>query len=105
MYCNTCLKRSFKKNTKIGFQDGLSLNAGQKYSKMLQGEHFAKLSTFIKLPFALRPLFCLFLSGRFRGFIVCIFQNYNLSLIMRVLYLSHLAAISRETTGFEFCLN
>ena len=24
---------------------------------------------------------------------------------MRVLYLSYLAAISRETTGFKFCLN
>ena len=24
---------------------------------------------------------------------------------MRVLYLSHLAAISRETAGFKFCLN
>ena len=28
-------------------------------------EHSAILSTFIKLPFALRSLFCLFLSGRF----------------------------------------
>ena len=32
----------------------LSLNAGQKYCKMLQGEHSAILSTFIKLPFVIK---------------------------------------------------
>ena len=29
-------------------------NAGQKYCRMLQGEHSAILSTFIKLPFAIK---------------------------------------------------
>ena len=33
-YSKTCLKRSFKKNTKIGFQDRLSLNEGRKYCRM-----------------------------------------------------------------------
>ena len=61
-----CLKRPLKKNTKIGFKYQLPLNAGQKYCRMLQGEHSAKLSTFIKLPFVLRPMFCLFLSGGLR---------------------------------------
>ena len=32
---------------------------------MLQEEHSAILSTFIKLPFIIRSLFCLFLSDRF----------------------------------------
>ena len=32
---------------------------------MLQEEHSAILLTFIKLPFVIRSLFCLFLSGRF----------------------------------------
>ena len=49
-YRKTCLKRPLKKKTKIGFQYLLSLNAGQKYCRMLQGEHSAILSTFIKLP-------------------------------------------------------
>ena len=40
--------------TKIGFQDALLLNAGQKYCRMLQGEHSAKLSTFIKLPLVIK---------------------------------------------------
>ena len=35
----------------IGFEDQLLLNAGQKYGRMLQREHSAILSTFIKLPF------------------------------------------------------
>ena len=39
---------------KFGFQYQLSLNAGQKYSRMLQGEHSAILSTFIKLPFVIK---------------------------------------------------
>ena len=34
----------------MGFQDQLSLNAGQKYCRMLQGEHSAILSTCINLP-------------------------------------------------------
>ena len=42
------------KKTKIGFQDQLSLNAGQKYCRMLQGEHSAILSIFIKLPFVIK---------------------------------------------------
>ena len=42
-----------KKKTKIGFQYQLSLNAGQKYNRMLQGEHSAILLTFIKLPYVI----------------------------------------------------
>ena len=53
------------KKTKNGFQDKLSLNAGQKYCRMLQGEHSAILLTLIKLALSLRSLFRLFLSGNF----------------------------------------
>ena len=53
-YSKTCLKRPLKKRPRIGFQDRLSLNAGEKYCRMLQGEHFAILSTFIKLPFVIK---------------------------------------------------
>ena len=34
MYSKTCLKRPLKKKTKNGFQDRISLNAGQKGSIM-----------------------------------------------------------------------
>ena len=50
----TVLSRYSKRRPKIGFQHRLSLNAGQKYCRMLQGEHSAILSTFIKLPFAIK---------------------------------------------------
>ena len=54
IYSKTCLKRPLSKRQKIGFQDQLLLNAGQKYCRMLQGEHSAILSTFIKLPFVIK---------------------------------------------------
>ena len=53
VYSKTCVKRPLSKRPKIGFQDQLSLNAGQKYCRMLQGEHSAILLTFIKLPFVI----------------------------------------------------
>ena len=53
----TCKTVTFKK-TKIGLQNQLSLNAGQKYCRMLQVmlqvEHSAILSTFIKLPIVIK---------------------------------------------------
>ena len=53
-YSKMCLKRPLKNQTKIGFQDQLSLFAGQKYCRMLQGEHSAILLTFNKLPFVFK---------------------------------------------------
>ena len=44
------------KKTKTVFQDRFSLNAGQKYCRMLQKEHSAILSTFIKLPFVIKTI-------------------------------------------------
>ena len=75
------LFRPLSKRPKIGrFQDQLSLNAGQKYCRMLpfnadlkycrmfQGEHSAILLTCIKLPFASKIFVSnkmSFLSGRY----------------------------------------
>ena len=72
IYSKTCLRRPLKKKTKIVFQDQLSLNAGRKYCRMLQGEHSALLSTFTKLPFAMKTfvLSC-FESPLKTGFTVC----------------------------------
>ena len=52
-YSKTCVKRSLSKDRKIGFYDQLSLNAGQKYCRMLRGKHSVILLTFIKLPFVI----------------------------------------------------
>ena len=54
MYSKTCVKRPLSKRPQIGFQDQISLNAGQKYCRMFQGEHSAIRSTFIKLPFVIK---------------------------------------------------
>ena len=43
----------------MGIEDQLLLNAGQKYCRMLQGEHSAILSTFIKLPLIVNQIFVL----------------------------------------------
>ena len=56
-HSKTCIKRPLPKRPKIGFQDQLSLNAGQKYCRMLQVKHSATLLTCIKLPFCLFVLF------------------------------------------------
>ena len=66
-------------NKKIGYQDQLSLNAGQKY------EHSAILSTFIKLPLIVIKIFVLsiFEWPFYTGFTEClsgpmiIFMLYN----------------------------
>ena len=54
LYSKTCVKWSLSKRPKIGFQDQLLLNAGQKYCRMLQGEPSTILSTCIKLPFIIK---------------------------------------------------
>ena len=53
-YSKTFVKQTLSKRTKIRFQDQLLLNTGQKYSRMLQGEHSAILLTFIKLLFVIK---------------------------------------------------
>ena len=59
-YSKPCLKRPLKKTTKIGFQDQLSLNAGQKYCRI---QYFRPSLSY---HLTLRPLFCLFFSGCLR---------------------------------------
>ena len=86
MYSKTCVKRLLSRRPKIGFQDQLSLNAGQKYCRMLQGDgkHSALLLTFINALFlislsyrmSLRSLFCLFLSGGFTQ-VLLFYQTAN----------------------------
>ena len=66
-----CVKRPLSKRPKIGFPDQLLLHAGQKYCRMLQGEHSAILSTLIKLPFVIKIfVLSLFEWPFYTGFIV-----------------------------------
>ena len=66
VYSKTCLKQPLKKNTKIGFQDQLSLKAGQKYCRMLSWSILQYFQPSLSYHLSLRPLFCLFLSGCLR---------------------------------------
>ena len=56
IFSKTEVKRPLSKRPQIGFQDQLSLNAGQnlKYYRMLPMEHSAILSTFIKVPIGIK---------------------------------------------------
>ena len=54
MYSKSCVKRPLSKRPKNGFQYQLSLSAGQKYCRMLQGEHSGILLIFIKQPFVIK---------------------------------------------------
>ena len=51
---------------KVGFQDRSSLNAGQKYCRMLQESILQYFRPSLSYHLSLRPLFCLFLSGPLR---------------------------------------
>ena len=66
IYSKTCLKRSLKEETKIDFQDRLSLNAAQKYCRMLQESILQYFRPSLSYHLSLRPLFCPFLSGCLR---------------------------------------
>ena len=66
-YNKTCEKRPLSKRPKIGFQDQLSLNAGQKYCRVLK--KFCRILQYFRpslsYHLSLRSLHCLFLSSRF----------------------------------------
>ena len=72
LYSKTCVKQQLSKIPKIGFQDQLSLNAGQKYCRMLQGKRSAILSTFIKLPFVIKT----FVLSSFEWLFYTVFTVY-----------------------------
>ena len=91
MYSKTCVKRPLCKRPKIGFQDQLSPNAGQKYCRMLQGEHSAILSTFIRLPFVIKIFVCLILSDHFTQ-------------VLLYLFLTLLHPFKMNVDCFVFCL-
>ena len=55
-----------KRRPNIGFQDQLSLNAGQKYCRILQESILQYFRPSLSYHLSLRPLFCLYLSGPLR---------------------------------------
>ena len=85
-YSKTCLKWPLKKKTKIGFQDRLLLNAGQKYCRMLQESILQYFWPSLSYHLSLRSLFCLLLSGCLKqGLLYCgkLFQ-FKLGLVLHM---------------------
>ena len=83
-YSKACVKRPLSKGQKNGFQDQLSLNVGQKYCIMLQGEHSAILSTFFKLQFVIKIfVLSIFEWPFYTGFTVYIHYIYMYTLITK----------------------
>ena len=80
IYSKTCVKLPLAKRPQIGFQGQLSLNAGQKYCRMFQGEHSATFSTFInKLPFVIKIfVLSIFEWLLYKGFTVTIVELFIL---------------------------
>ena len=68
LYSKACVKRPLSKRPKNGFQDQLSLSAGQKYCRTHLRGHSAVPSTFIKLPVVIKIFVLSILSGRFTQF-------------------------------------
>ena len=65
-YSKICNQRPLKKKTKIGFQEQSSINAGQKYYRILSWSILQYVRPSLSYPISLRPLFCLFMSDRLR---------------------------------------
>ena len=71
IYSKTCVNLPLSNRSKIGFQNQLSFNAGQKYCRMLPLEHSAILLSFIKLPFVIKIfVLSIFEWPFYTGFIV-----------------------------------
>ena len=67
-----------KRIPKIGFQDWLPLNAGQKYCRMLQESILQNFRPSLSYHISLRPLFCQSLSGRLRqDLLYFLFNSYS----------------------------
>ena len=82
IYSKTCVRQPLSKRPKIGFQYQISLNAGQKYWRMLQGEHSAILSTFIKLPFVIKIFVLSIFKWPFYTGFYCFVVRYFISILV-----------------------
>ena len=87
------------------FQDQLSLNAGQKYCRMLQGEHSAILCTFIKLSFVIKTFFFIFEWQLETDFTVCHFLLYVNSVQFLTLSSTVMASVAFTSCLLMFLYN
>ena len=77
IYSKTCFKRPPKQRLKKGFKDQLSLNADQKYCRMLQESILQYFRPALSYHLSLRHLFCLFLSGHLRQVLLYVLGTFT----------------------------
>ena len=78
VYSKPVLSGHPKRRPKIVFQDQILLNAGQKYCRILSWIILQYFQPSLSYHLSLRPLFCLFLSGRLRQILLYLSgKTYN----------------------------
>ena len=88
------LKQPLKRWPTTAFQDQSSINAGQKYCRMLQESILQYFRPSLSYHLSLRPLLCLFLRGRLRQvllyfmWIICCAWEYNTFVVQLVEWLT-----------------
>ena len=65
LYSKTCVKRPLSKRPIIGFQDQIRLMQVKSIAECSKGSILQYFRPSLSYNMSLRPLFCLFLSGRF----------------------------------------
>ena len=79
-----------KRRPRIVFQEQLLLNAGQKYCRMLHGEHYTILLTFFKLAFVFKIFVLSIFEWPFKtGFTVFSFFNSTEPYRVKVRFCDH----------------
>ena len=93
-----------KKRPKIGFQDRLSFNAGQKYCRMLQESILQYFLPAFSKHLSFRPLFCLFLSGHSRQVLLYKRKYVHEILVNRLVKLAQEKIVVRLTDGLDMTM-
>ena len=86
-------------HSKIVFQDQLSLNAGQKYCRMLQESILQYVWPSLSYHLSLRPLFKSILSGRLRQ--VLLYYYLTFGPVDKIVI--HIASVSSQVSGKHMC--
>ena len=104
LYSKICVKRPLSERQTIGFQDKLSLNAGQMYYRMLQGEHSVILLTFIKLPLVIKIFVLSIFERPFNTGFTTVFLGLICAFLSLFLESEIVALPSHTRSCFESCL-
>ena len=98
-YSKTCVKRPLSKRPKIGFQDQLLLNAGQKYCRCSKASILQFFRPSLSYHLSLRSMFFLFLSGHFTQLLLYIYYHSileSLNCTIMVIFRYHMGLVTTK---------